>query len=217
MNALPSVASLPYRWPFTGAWSMADTALLSLGVQRDSVRECDAAETVARLAPLLSVWRRAGGFVIHGRRGFDPAVGLPGPIAWRNERRTVDRILPIGDPGWEIERAVAPNDGEPIIDHSGDNAFIGTDLAFLLDRRGIRNLVIGGLRTEGIVHATMRSANDRGLECLMLEDGTTTDMPDAKATILRVTRFGNGLFGVTAPIAAVEAALQRQDRKASVG
>jgi nicotinamidase-related amidase len=216
MNALPSVASLPYHWPFTGAWSMADTAFLCLGVQRDAVRECDATETIARLATLLSAWRWGGGFVVHGRRGYDPAVGLPTPVAWRNDRRTADRILAVGEPGWEIESTLAPNNDEPVIDHSGDNAFLGTDLAFLLDRRGIRNLVIGGLRTEGVVHATMRSANDRGLECLLLEDGTATDIAEAKATILRVTRFGNGLFGVTAPIAAVEAALQRQNQRASV-
>lgn len=217
MNALPSVASLPYRWPFTGTWSMADTVFLCLGVQRDAVRECDAAETVTRLTAFLSAWRRAGGFAIHSRRGYDPVAGLPAPAAWRNDHRTADRILAVGDPGGEIAPALAPNEDEPVIDHSGDNAFIGTDLAFLLDRRGIRNLVIAGIRTEGVVHATMRSANDRGLECLLLEDGTVTDIADAKATILRVTRFGNGLFGVTAPIAAVEAALQCNDMKASVG
>jgi nicotinamidase-related amidase len=70
--------------------------------------------------------------------------------------------------------------------------------------------VIGGLRTEGIVHATMRAANDLGLECLLLEDGATSDVPGAHETILRVTRFGNGLFGATAPVAALHAALSER-------
>ena len=216
MSAFPPVASSPYPWPFDGSWSMAGAAFLCLGVQRDAVRECDAGATVARLTAFLHSWRKSGGVTLHGRRGYDPAAGLPASIAWRNERRAADRIAPIGSAGWEIDPAVGPADGEPIIDHSGDNAFIGTDLAFLLDRRGVKNLVIGGLRTEGVVHATMRSANDLGLECLLLEDGTTTDVSGAHATILRITRFGNGLFGATAPIAAVEAALQGRDGETSI-
>jgi len=214
MTLLPPVASRPYPWPFTGTWSMTDTALLCLGVQQDPVRECAAAGMVARLAEFLTRWRSLGGFVLLSRRGYQPAAGLPAPVAWRNGRRAVDRILPAGDPGWQIDPALAADGDEPIVDHSGDNAFIGTDLGFLLERRGIRNLIIAGLRAEGVVHATMREANDRGLECLLLEDGTASDSPEAKATILRITRFGNGLFGVTAPIAAVEAALHAPDAKA---
>jgi nicotinamidase-related amidase len=144
--------------------------------------------------------------VIHSRRGYDPAVGLPAPVQWRNERRNVDRIFPRGEPGWQLE--LAPVLTEPILDHAGDNAFIGTDLDHLLALRAVRNLVIGGLRTEGIVHATMRAANDRGFECLLLEDGVASDGAEATATLQRITRFGNGLFGVTAPAAAVEAALK---------
>lgn len=211
MSAFPPVASRPYAWPFDGRWSMASTALLCLGVQRDAVRECKAGATVARLAALLDRWRGCGGFVVHGRRGFDPTVGLPAPIAWRNARRDADRILAIGDAGWEIDPAVAPRAGEPIVDHGGDNAFLGTDLGFLLARRDMKNLVIGGLRTETVAHATMRAANDLGLECLLLEDGAASDVPGAHETILRVTRFGNGLFGCTAPIAAVTEALSREE------
>ncbi len=217
MSAFPAVASEPYRWPFDGTWSVDDTALLCLGAQRDAVRECDAEAVVDRLAAVLAAWRSFGGFVVHGRRGYDPAVGLAAPVAWRNERRSVDRILATGDAGSEIVPAVRPQEGEPAIDHSGDNAFIGTDLAFLLERRGIRNLMFGGLRIAGIVHATMRDANDRGFECLLIEDCTATDVPEAKATILRVTRFGNGLFGVTAPAAAVAAALGHRGAEESRG
>jgi biuret amidohydrolase len=207
MTVFAQLASRPYPWPFDGAWSATNTALLCLGMQRDAVVQCDASETTGRLAGLISTWRKTGGFVVKGRRGYDPAVGLAPPAAWRNARRSRDRILAVGDPGWEIVPDLAPGAGEAVVDHSGDNAFIGTDLGVLLARRGIRNLIIGGLRAETVVHATMRSANDQGFECLLLEDGTATDVPGALKTILDITRFGNGLFGVTAPIAAVEAVL----------
>ena len=111
---------------------------------------------------------------------------------------------PRGESGWAIVDELAPIDGEPVIDHAGDNAFLGTDLDFLIKRQGIANLIIAGLRTEGAVHATMRCANDLGLECLLLEDGTTTDLPGAKDSILNITRFGYALFGTTAPIAAIK-------------
>ena len=207
MTVLPQVASRPYPWPFDGPWSTADTVLLCLAVQNDPVAECGADDLVVRLAAFVASWRDAGGIVIHGRRGYDPAVGLPAAVTWRTARRSRDRVLPMDDPGWEIAPAVAPRTGEPIVDHSGDNAFIGTDLAFLLARGPVRNLIVGGMRTETVVHATMRAANDQGFECLLLEDGTATDLPGAKETIFHITRFGNGLFGVTAPIAAVVAAL----------
>jgi nicotinamidase-related amidase len=207
MKTFQPVASKPYAWPYTGSWSTADTALLLIDFQEQAVRETDAATVVTALAPLVAAWRDVGGRVLHGRRGFDPAVGLPRVLALRNDARPVDKILPRGDAGWQIVDDLASLENEAVIDHPGDNAFLGTDLDFVLKRQGINNLIIAGLRTEGAVHATMRCANDLGLECLLLEDGTLTDLPGAKDAILSVTRFGFALFGTTAPIAAVEAAL----------
>ncbi|MBZ9939046.1 cysteine hydrolase [Mesorhizobium sp. BR1-1-16] len=204
MTTYAPVASQPYAWPFTGAWSMADTALFLIDFQAESVAEIVAEPVVAAVAPLLAAWRAAGGTVLHGRRGYDPAVGLPRVTALRNATRLLDRILPRGGDGWQIVEALAPFDGEPVIDHAGDNIFLGTDLGFLLQRQRIANLVIAGLRTEGAVHATMRAANDGGYECLLLEDGTATDLPGAKTAVLDITRFGTGLFGTTAPIAAIK-------------
>ncbi|SHF20699.1 Nicotinamidase-related amidase [Kaistia soli DSM 19436] len=203
MTTYSPVASEPYAWPFTGAWSMADTALFLIDFQAEPVSEIGAEPVVAAVAPLLAAWRAAGGTVLHGRRGFDPIVGLPRAAALRNAVRPVDRILARGAEGWAIVETLAPKDGEPVIDHAGDNIFLGSDLAFLLQRQGIANLVIAGLRTEGAVHATMRAANDGGFECLLLEDGTATDLPGAKTAVLNITRFGTGLFGTTAPIAAI--------------
>jgi len=207
MSRFNPVESRPYAWPYTGGWSMEGTALFLIDFQSEAVAETGAEPVVSALAPLLDRWRAAGGFVLHGRRGFDPLVGLPRVTAIRNAARPLDRILARGNEGWEIVAPLGPHPGEPIIDHAGDNAFIGTDLGFLVEQRGIANLVVAGLRTEGAVHATMRAANDLGLECLLLEDGTATDLAGGHETIMNITRFGSGLFGTTAPIAAVEAAL----------
>lgn len=207
MNRLAPIAARPYAWPYDGGWSMADTALLLVDFQAEPVAETAAEIVVAAIARLLERWRAAGGFVLHGRRGFDPIVGLPRVAASRNAARKRDRILPRGTPGWHHVAALTAAEGEPVIDHVGDNAFIATDLAVLLQQKKIAHLVIAGLRTEGAVHATMRAANDFGLEALLLEDGTATDLAGAHATIMSITRFGSGLFGTTAPIAALEAVL----------
>lgn len=207
MTRYPALASRPYAWPYTGAWSLADTALFLVDFQVEPVAETNAAGIVTALAPLLADWRKAGGFVLHGRRGFDPAVGLPRVLAKRNAARPVDRILPRGTAGWEIVPQLAPLDGEPVIEHAGDNAFLGTDLTFLIEQRKIANLVFAGLRTEGAVHATMRCANDLGLESLLLEDGTATDLPGGQAAIENITRFGSGLFGTTTTIAVLRQAI----------
>lgn len=207
MKTFPALASRPYAWPYTGSWTLADTALFLVDLQLEAIAETKAGPVVAALAPLLAGWRKAGGFVLHGRRGYDPAVGLPRVLAERNAARPVDRILPRGSEGWQIAPELAPLAGEPVIDHAGDNAFIGTDLTFLIEQRRIANLVFAGLRTEGAVHATMRCANDIGLESLLLEDGTATDLAGGHETIMNITRFGSGLFGTTTTIATVEAAL----------
>lgn len=92
--------------------------------------------------------------------------------------------------------------------HRGFNAFLGTDLELRLREPGIRNLIVAGNGTERAVHATMRAANDHGFECLLVEDATRAVDERDHAAILRITRFGNGLFGATATMAAVFTAVE---------
>ena len=101
-------------------------------------------------------------------------------------------------------RPVDSCEGERLewIHAEGVSAFYGSSLAERLATHGVRNVIFGGLPTETTVHSTMRDANDRGFECLLLEDGTAASNEEAQQTIVRTTRFGNGLFGATATIAA---------------
>lgn len=203
-----SIAANPYAWPFDGVWSARDTALLLLGFQNGMIAELSAKAELAAAASLLDAANSAGIAVVAARRGAGRGTdGAQDPLAARR-RLLGDRIPDRHSPEWRIsDRLTLPEDAI-LVDFGGDNAFIRTGLEDELVRRGVRNLIVSGLPTEGIVHATQRAANDMGFECIAVADACKGTSDPRHTAQLRITTFGNGLFGAVAATADVLAALK---------
>ena len=190
------------------------TAVVMIDMQRDFVEPGGFGETLGNdvsllrsaIKPcqaLLETARKAKILVIHTREGHRPdlsdaprakvergapsmRIGDPGPMG---------RILVLGEPGNEIVPELRPEAGELVIDKPGKGAFYATGLDEHLKADGITHLIFTGVTTEVCVQTSMREANDRGYECLLVEDGTESYFPDFKQATVRMIQSQGGIVG----------------------
>ncbi len=228
---MPQVPARPYEFEF----DPAKAALLIIDMQRDFVEPGGFGEmlgndvsllrpSIEPLKVLLAAARQAGLFIMHTREGHKPdlsdlhhakkirgrgakTIGDEGPMG---------RILIIGEPGHDIIPELYPIAGEPVIDKRGKGAFYHTELADIIYERRIEQLIVCGVTTEVCVHTTVREANDRGIECLVLSDCTASYNPEFHDMALRMIAAQGGIFGWVTNSASVIATLTAPAAPASL-
>jgi nicotinamidase-related amidase len=221
---MPKIAAArPYPYEFP----RAHLALLLIDMQRDFIEPggfgSALGNDVARLgaivpqtARLLAGVRRAGLLVCHTKEAHRPDLSDCAPAKLRRgaaalrigDHGPMGRILIAGEPGNDFVAALYPRLGELVVEKPGKGAFFATALEALLGERQVTHLAIAGVTTEVCVQTTMREANDRGYECLLVEDATESYFPEFKAATLDMVRAQGAIVGWTATVDELLAALE---------
>jgi biuret amidohydrolase len=200
----------PYEYEFEAP----TTALLMIDFQRDFVDPGGFGEALGndvsllrRAVPhaerVLKAARQGGLLIVHTREGHradltdcPPSKKARGRLtAGIGDSGPMGRILVRGEDGHDIVKELYPEPGEPVVDKPGKGAFFATDLDSILKHRGMRHLVVCGVTTEVCVHTTVREANDRGYDCLVLEDCVASYFPEFHRSALAMIKAQGGIFG----------------------
>ena len=222
---MPTVQAEPYEFEF----DLKTTALVVIDMQRDFVDPGGFGEMLgndvsllrAAIPPterVLEMARKLGMFVVHTREGHRPDLSdLPPAKKARGrldngigDTGPMGRILVRGEYGQDIVDSLQPRPGEPVVDKPGKGSFYATDLDSILKTRGIKNLIVCGVTTEVCVHTTVREANDRGYDCLVLEDCVASYFPEFQRVALEMIKAQGGIFGWVAPSSALLAVLESE-------
>jgi len=210
----PEPAVMVEAEPYEFAFQPGNTALLIIDMQRDFVMPGGFGELlgndVSRVRPaieptrrVLEAWRKKRLQVVHTREGHRPDLSDCPPSKKARgrlkvgigDRGPMGRVLVRGEYGHDIIDELKPMPGEPIIDKPGKGAFFATDLDLILKNRGIRSLIVTGVTTEVCVQTTAREANDRGYECLVLEDCVGSYFPEFHRVALEMIKAQGGIVG----------------------
>jgi nicotinamidase-related amidase len=216
------VPARPYPYPL----DPAHTALVIIDMQRDFIEKGGFGDSlgndVARLeaiiptvAGLIDLFRKQGWLVIHTREAHKPDLSDCPPSKIRRgnpslkigDAGAMGRLLVRGEPGNQIVDSLAPIAGEIVIDKPGKGMFWATGLQEMLAGRGITHLVFAGVTTEVCVQTSMREANDRGYDCLLVEDATESYFAEFKAAAIEMIVAQGGIVGWVAPLSALETAV----------
>ena len=222
------VSAQPYPYPL----DPAHTALVVIDMQRDFIERGGFGDSlgndVARLeaiipttSALIALFREQGWLVIHTREAHKPDLSDCPPSKIRRgnptlhigETGAMGRLLVAGEPGNQIVDALAPIDGEIVIDKPGKGMFWATGIHDRLQGLGITHLVFAGVTTEVCVQTSMREANDRGYECLLIEDATESYFAEFKAATVAMIAAQGGIVGWVTPFAELSAAIKQESSK----
>jgi nicotinamidase-related amidase len=218
------VPALPYPYPL----DPGHVALVVIDMQRDFIEKGGFGDSlgndVARLeaivpatARLISLFRTRGWPIVHTREAHLPDLSDCPPSKIRRgnpslkigQQGAMGRLLVRGEPGNQIVADLSPIEGEIVIDKPGKGMFWQTAVHEILHDLGVTHLVFAGVTTEVCVQTSMREANDRGFECLLIEDATESYFPQFKAAAIEMITAQGGIVGWAAPLSALEEVLNR--------
>ena len=211
--------------PYSYTFDPAHTAVMLIDMQRDFLEPGgfgamlgNDVSTLQRIVPacqaLLTLAREHGLRIIHTQEAHDPQLADCPPSKRARgalscgigDRGPLGRVLVVGEPGADFVAELKPLPGETVLRKPGKGAFHATGLDAMLHAQGITHLLIGGVTTEVCVQTTMREANDRGYECLLIEDCAASYFAHFHAAVLDMVVAQGGIVGWTARLASVQTA-----------